>query len=108
MYKKITFRSMDHSDAIEKHVLDKAEKLDKFFKREPAPVDIEIILEAHREKHYFKAEVIVTSKNYHLVAHSEGSDMYAMIDDAMHKMIREIANKKEEMGHDISSHHIRD
>jgi ribosome-associated translation inhibitor RaiA len=40
MHKKITFRSMDHSDAIEQHVLDKAEKLDKFFKRELIMINI--------------------------------------------------------------------
>jgi ribosomal subunit interface protein len=106
MHKKITFRSMDHSDAIEQHVLDKAEKLDKFFKREPLPIDIEIVLEAHHDKHFYKAAVIVKSKNYNLVAHAEGSDMYAMIDEAMHTMVREIAHKKEVMGHDITSHHL--
>lgn len=106
MNKKITFRSMDYSQAIEEHVLNKAEKFDKFFKREPLPVDIEIVLEAHREKHYFKVEIIVHSKNYHLVAHSEGDDMYVMIDEAVHKMVREIAHKKEMMGHDITSHHL--
>jgi ribosome-associated translation inhibitor RaiA len=48
----------------------------------------------------------VKSKNYNLVAHAEGSDMYAMIDEAMHTMVREIAHKKEVMGHDITSHHL--
>ena len=106
MHKKITLRSIDRSDALEQHILKKAEKLDKFFKREPLPVDIEIILESRRQRHHFQAEIVVKSKNYHLVAKSEGSEMYAMIDDAIHKIVREIAHKKEEMGHDITSHHL--
>jgi len=106
MHKKITFRAMDHSDAIEQHVLHKAEKLDKFFKREPLPITIEIILDAHYEHHFFNAEIIVNSKNYHLVVCTQGSDMYAMIDEAIHKMIRSIAHKKEEMSHDLTSHHL--
>ncbi len=106
MHKKITFRSMDHSDALEKHVLEKSEKLDNFFKREPLPIDIEIVLQAHRAKHYFNADIIVKSKNYHLVAHVESSDMYVAIDEVVHKMVREIAHKKEKMGHDLTSNHL--
>ena len=106
MHKKITFRSFDHSDAIEQYVLAKSEKLDKFFKREPLPIAIEIILESHREKHYVNVEIIVKSKNYNCIAHAQGSDMYAMIDQAVHIMIGEISRKKEKMGHDITSHHL--
>jgi ribosomal subunit interface protein len=104
MYKKITFRSVDHSQALKEHIVQKAEKLDKFFKREPLPIDIEIVLDGHYEKHLYEAEVIIRSKNYHLIAHSQGSDMYSIIDEVINKMAREIAHKKEEMGHDIHYH----
>jgi len=104
MHKRITFRSMAHSDAIEKHVLKKIAKVDRFFKREPEPISMEIILEPHREKHFFKVEFLVNSHNYHIVIKTEGMDMYAMIDEAISKMVKDIARKKEKMGHDL--HHF--
>lgn len=101
MQKKITFRSMDHSDAIENHAYEKLAKLDKFFKREPSPIIIEMVLEAHREQHYFIAELKVNSTHYDLVSKTEGNDMYSMIDEAVHKMVKEISRKKEKMVHDL-------
>lgn len=100
MQKNITFRSMDHSDAIEKHAQDKLAKLDKFFKREPSPIIIDLVLEAHRESHYFIAELRVKSTHYDLIARTEGNDMYSMIDEAVHKMVKEISRKKERLVHD--------
>ncbi len=101
MHKRITFRSMDHSDAIEKYIHKKVEKIDKFFKREPLPLHIDIILEAHRERHYFKVEFKVNSYNYHIVVNTEGMDMYHMIDEAVTKMIKEITRRKEKLGHSL-------
>jgi len=101
MRKRITFRSMDRSDAIEKHIYNKISKLDKFFKRESSPINIEMILEAHREKQYFNVEFKVNSPHYHIVVKTEGHDMYAMIDEAVLIMIKDITRKKEKMGHEL-------
>lgn len=106
MYKKITFRSMDYSEAFEEHVLTKATKLDKFFKREPQPINIEIIFQAHTGKHYYTAEIIIKSKNYNLVAALEGQDLYRMIDQLIDKIVRNIAHRKEEMGHAVKVDHL--
>lgn len=101
MHKRIMFRSMSHSDAIEKYIYKKIEKIEKFFKREPRPVYVDVVLEPHREKHFFKVEFKVNSFHYHLLVQTEGLDMYAMIDDAVHKMIKDITRKKEKMGHEL-------
>ncbi len=99
MHKRIMFRYMDHSDAIEKYIYKKIQRLDKFFKREPLPINIDMTLAAHREKHYFNVEFKVNSTHYHSVVKTEGHDMYAMIDDAVSIMIKDITRKKEKMGH---------
>lgn len=99
--KRITFRSMDRSDSIEKYIHDKIQKIDKFFKREPLPINIEMILEAHREKHYCNVEFKVNSTNYHLVVKTEGRDMYTMIDEAVAIMIKDITRQKGKMGHGL-------
>jgi len=92
---------MAHSDAIENYIHKKVDKLDKFFKREPLPIHIEVVLEPHREKNFFKVELRVNSVHYHLIAQTEGTDMYAMIDECVHKMMKEIVRKKEKLGHEL-------
>ena len=101
MHKRIMFRFMDHSDAIEKYIQKKIEKVDKFFKREPLPIKIDMVLEAHREKDFFKVEFRVNSYHYHITAQTEGHDMYAMIDEAVHKMIKDITRRKDKLGHEL-------
>ncbi|MGZ6250678.1 MAG: ribosome hibernation-promoting factor, HPF/YfiA family [Candidatus Chromulinivorax sp.] len=99
MHKKITLRFMQHSDAIEQYIHKKISKLDKFFKREPQPIYIDIVLEAHREKHFFNVEIKIQSVHYHFVVTTQGADMYAMIDQAVDKAVKDIARKKEKLGH---------
>jgi len=99
MQKKITFRSMAHSDAIEQYVTNKIQKISKFFKRDSSNVDMQVVLDAHREKHYFQVEFKIDSCNYHMFVKSQGSDMYAMIDEVISKISKDIARKKEKRAH---------
>ena len=85
---------MDHSDAIEKYVRVEIAKFDQLFNREGGPTTVEVVLEAHHEKHYFIAEFIVNSSNYHAVTRAQGADMYTMINDAAHKMKEELMKQK--------------
>jgi len=86
---------MDHSDAIEKYIHKKLEKLDKFFKRDVQPVFIEMTLQGHREKHCCNVAFKINSIEYHNCIHMQGQDIYAMIDEALIKMIKDMARKKE-------------
>lgn len=96
MKTKITFRSMDHSDAIERYAKEKISKLHKFFKKEnPDSVFISMTLESHRTKHYFIAELKIKTAQYDLIAKKEGGEMYPMIDHAVHIMEKEITRAKE-------------
>jgi ribosomal subunit interface protein len=101
MHKRIIFRSMAYSDAIEKYIYKKIEKIYKFFKREPLPVNIDIMLEPHREKDYFKVEFKINSVRYHIAVQAKGLDMYAVIDEALNRIVKEITKKKEKMGHNL-------
>jgi len=96
MQTKITFRGMDHSEAIERYARTKMEKLHKFFKKEnPGSVFITMTLDSHRTKHYFMAEIKVKTAQYDLLAKKEGADLYPMIDQTVHTMEKEIARSKE-------------
>ena len=52
-------------------------------------------LEAHREHHYFIAELKVKSAQYDLIAKKEGPEMYPMIDYVIHTLEKEIRSAKE-------------
>lgn len=101
MHKRIMFRCMAHSDAIEKYISKKIEKLDKFFKREPLPVFIDIVLEPHRQKHFYKIACKIDSSHYHKSIHSQGLDMYMMIDETIRKVIKDITRRKEKSNHEL-------
>lgn len=106
MHKRINFRSMARSEAVEKYINTKITKFEKFFKREPQPIYIDVILEPHREKHFFKVELKVNSVHYHFIAQTEGMDMYAMIDEATNKIIKDITRRKERLGHELHLSYI--
>lgn len=103
MHKRIMFRCMAHSQAIENYIFKKIGKLDKFFKREPLPISIDIVLEPHREKHFYKVACTIDSVHYHKTVHNQGMDMYVMIDETIRKIIKDITRRKEKSGHD---HHL--
>ncbi|MBP6870206.1 ribosome-associated translation inhibitor RaiA [Candidatus Babeliales bacterium] len=106
MHKRITFRSMARSEAIEKYIQKRIEKITKFFKREPQPIFMDVVLEPHREKHFFKVEFKVNTSHYNFIVQTEGLDMYMMIDNAISKMIKDITRRKERLGHDLHLSYI--
>ena len=97
MHRKITFRSMEHSNLIEQDINKKLDKLDKFFKHEEGPVNIETTVETHPVKHYCVVEIKIQSRQYNLVARAEGAVMRDVIDEVGHKIEKDIAREKERL-----------
>jgi putative sigma-54 modulation protein len=96
MQTKITFRAMDHSDAIERYAHEKIAKLHKFFKKENQDsVFISMTVESHREHHYSIAELKIKTPQYDLIAKKQGPEMYSVIDYVASTMEKEIAQAKE-------------
>jgi len=91
---KITFKSTDHSDAIEQHVRAEIAKFESLFKRDGGPISVEVIVQAHHEKHYATAEFLIHSSDYRAVAHAQGPDMYVIIHEAARKAFQEIIKQK--------------
>ena len=101
MHKRIMFRCMAHSKAIEDYISNKVTKLYKFFKRQSSPISIDIILEPHRGKKIYKVACVIHSSLYHINMQSQGMDMYMVIDEIMKKIIKDIVRKKEKNGRDF-------
>lgn len=90
----ITFRHLDATDAIKDHVEGKLEKFKKYLIR---PIDVHVILEV--EKIRQKCEITLQAKDFSAVAHEESEDMYASIDNAVHKLERQMQKHKEKIKH---------
>ena len=85
---------MDSSPVIEEYVKRHMEKVTKFLKKEPSPIDLEVVLDASFKHHHHRAEIILKSPNYDLVSHYECPEMYPSIEKAIEKMAQEISKAK--------------
>lgn len=93
----ITFRNMEHTQAIEDYVNKYINKFSKYLgKEDPGATFVHVILDGHFKHHKYDAEVRVKTPNYELIANREGKDMYPLIDEVMHIMERELQNAKQE------------
>lgn len=95
--KRINFRNMDPSAVIEEYANQHLEKAEKFLQNQGrTPVSVEMIIEYYPNHAHNGVEIRVHAPGYHFRAHSEGSDLYKVIDAVSDKMMHELRQKKEE------------
>lgn len=92
----ITFRHMEHSEALDRHTQHELAKLDKFIDSERTPIFIEVVLESQRTHHHHRVEVRVKTPHYTLNAHKEGPEIYQLVTIAVDAMCNELRKAKEE------------
>jgi ribosomal subunit interface protein len=108
---EITFRDMQHSDAIEASIRKHAEKLDQFYDRIMA---CRVMIEApHAHKHQGKiyhVRVELTVPGQELVAsrspgeHHAHEDIYVAIRDAFHGVQRQLQDFKRQQEGQVKAH----
>ena len=91
---KISFRNMEHSDALTNYTNEALEKVFKFIEREPEPIHIDVILEAHKIHAHHKVEIRMSSKHYHFLREQESPDIYQAIDYLIKVLIEDIKKTK--------------
>lgn len=95
MKKKLSFKNMDHSDPIEKHVNNKLERLEELLKKDQQPpFHMDIHLEAHKVHGHHHVELHLKTPRMDLHSHDEGPDMYVAIDNAIDKMVNLVRKNK--------------
>jgi putative sigma-54 modulation protein len=92
----VTFRHLESTKSLKNHVEAKLEKLNKFLIK---PIDVHVILSV--EKFRKQCEITLNASNFHTVAIETNGDMYASIDNAVHKLESQIRKHKEK----IKEHH---
>jgi len=96
MQMSVTFRHMEPSDALKQYVVDKLQRVRRFF---PDPIRAQIVLSLERYLH--KADIIITLHNGLAIKGKElTEDMYAAIDLVMDKIEKQVRRYKDR----ITSH----
>ncbi len=101
MHKRITFRNMDHSDAMEQYINQQFAKIERFLAEEPTPITIGMVLEASKTREHPHVELRIKTPNYSCVSNYEknGVDMYDAIDrviDTMYNQLCELKGKQDD------------
>lgn len=89
-----TFQGIERTQAIEDHISKKLLKLDEFIKAEPQPKNVNVHIKKDAS---VKIELLLTTKNFHLDAHSIDYDLYAATDDAVVKLITQAKKQRSKM-----------
>ena len=81
METSITFKQIDHSDAVKEYFNEKSEKIARYGLKA-----MELHITLTKDNHLHKAEAVLTAKDFR--AHFEGAmeEIYASINDALAKI----------------------
>ncbi|RMH24184.1 MAG: ribosome-associated translation inhibitor RaiA [Planctomycetota bacterium] len=91
----VTGRQMEITPAIERHVQQKGERLAAKYDDFVQQMDFTFSQEV-ASKSFFKGELLVAVRAHpEFVAKAEGHDVYALIDEVIHKAERQLHDHKE-------------
>ncbi len=97
----ITGKHVEITDAIRVHAEEKVEKLPRYY---DSITQIEVVLEGNEGGRQCVEILVHAEHNDLLIAKETGTDTYACIDTAVHKMERQLRKAKEKQrGHKASS-----
>lgn len=92
-----TFRNIESTDALKSHTLSKLEKLKKLLVK---PETAHAILDVRKFHH--QVEITINANGIQYVSHHTSENMYTSIDEAMHKLERQLVKSKEK----LKNHHL--
>src|SRR3990170_2386849 len=100
MEKKITFRSMEHSDIMTNYAHEQLAKIESFLENEREPIYVELILTGSKVHANNRVELLVKTPHYDLVSHHEGPELYELLDRVIDVMYDQLHEKKRQRTHD--------
>lgn len=87
----VTGRDFEVTEPIRNHAEEKAQKLTRYFEKISRT---EVVL-GRRDNHTYDVELIAHVDGHeHFVAHGKKEDLYAAIDEAEHKLARQLRDYK--------------
>jgi ribosomal subunit interface protein len=103
---QITVRGMEHSEALEKHIRDKADKLEEFFDRiMSCRVVVEVPHRHHQQGKQFNVRIDIGVPGSEIVVNRDhAEDVYVALRDGFDAAKRQIEEYVEKMRGDIKTH----
>jgi putative sigma-54 modulation protein len=86
----VTFRHAESSEALKRHIIDKIQRLSKYFIK-PTLAHVILNVEGHRHM----AEISLSENHGLFTAHEKSHDMYQSVDGALAKLERQLKKYKE-------------
>ena len=106
---QITIRGIEHSDALETHIREKAEKLDEFFDRiMSCRVVVEVPHKHHHQGKQFNVRLDIGVPGSEIVVNRDhAEDVYVALRDAFDAAKRQLEDYARKMRGDIKMHEQR-
>lgn len=103
---QITIRGIEHSDALETHIRDKAEKLDEFFDRiMSCRVVVEVPHKHHNQGKQFNVRIDVGVPGSEIVVNRDhAEDVYVALRDAFDAAKRQLEDYARKIRGDVKTH----
>src|SRR3990167_468537 len=94
MDKRIAFKGMDHSNAIENFVNEKLVKAEILLEKEKGPIFFDVVMNTEHSNNLFDVEIRINGPHFSLIAHDQERDMYAAIEKVVDKIVNKIKKKR--------------
>src|SRR5579872_5638596 len=96
MHKRITFRHMDKTEAMENYANEQLRKIEEFLSHEPTPVYLDLVFEPSKVREHHKIELRVKSPNFDAYStyEYEGTGFYDVLDRVIDVMYQELQEQK--------------
>ncbi|MDE3021470.1 MAG: ribosome-associated translation inhibitor RaiA [Pseudomonadota bacterium] len=103
---QITLRDIEHSDALEKHIRDKAKKLEEFFDHiTSCRVMVELPHKHHHQGKQYNVRIEISVPGHEIVANREyAEDVYVALRDTFDAAIRQLEDYARKIRGDIKKH----
>jgi putative sigma-54 modulation protein len=90
----VTGRHLEITDAIREHAIQKGNRMPRYYDRVS---EVEVVV-AKAEPNHYQVEMIASVDNHDpFVVHVKHEDLYAGIDEASHKLERQLTDHKEKL-----------
>jgi len=103
---QITIRDIEHSDALENHIRDKAKKLDEFFNRiMSCRVVVEMPHKHHHQGKQFNVRLNISIPGHEIAVNRDhAEDVYVALRDAFDAAKRQLEDQARKMRGDVKTH----
>jgi ribosomal subunit interface protein len=97
MHKRITFKGIAHSPAVENYASDQLDKVLAFLSNERTPIYIDLMFKPSKLRAHHFVELRVKTPNYRLISNYEGTDFYSTVDRVIDVMYKELLEHKKKL-----------